>query len=72
MKLMEQMSNNVKHDYNYIQEEDQQPIETRYPVTDPRKPFVCQHCGVGFAREKAMMSHIRYAIFFPFVLLPYP
>ncbi|CAH1115484.1 unnamed protein product [Psylliodes chrysocephalus] len=59
MKLMEQMSNNVKHDYNYIQEEDQQPIETRYPVTDPRKPFVCQHCGVGFAREKAMMSHIR-------------
>lgn len=29
----------------------------RYPVTDPRKPFVCQHCGVGFAREKALQSH---------------
>lgn len=31
----------------------------RYPVTDSRKPFVCQHCGVGFTREKAMQSHAR-------------
>ncbi|XP_057664543.1 zinc finger protein 420-like [Diorhabda carinulata] len=62
VKLMEQMSNNIKHDYDYIHEEEeevQQPSESRYPVTDPRKPFVCQHCGVGFAREKAMMSHLR-------------
>lgn len=31
----------------------------RYPITDPNKPFVCQHCGVSFAREKAMISHSR-------------
>ncbi|CAG9861952.1 unnamed protein product [Phyllotreta striolata] len=56
-KLVEQMSNNINHDYNFIK--DQQPMENRFPITDPRKPFVCQHCGVAFAREKAMLSHIR-------------
>ncbi|XP_076266109.1 uncharacterized protein LOC143199875 isoform X2 [Rhynchophorus ferrugineus] len=35
------------------------PEEIRYQVTDPKKPFVCQHCGVGFAREKALASHAR-------------
>ncbi|XP_050100115.1 uncharacterized protein LOC126580861 [Anopheles aquasalis] len=30
-----------------------------FPVKDPRKPFVCQQCGVGFAREKALDSHAR-------------
>uniref|UniRef100_A0A182F2H3 C2H2-type domain-containing protein n=1 Tax=Anopheles albimanus TaxID=7167 RepID=A0A182F2H3_ANOAL len=30
-----------------------------FPVKDPRKPFVCQQCGVGFAREKALDSHSR-------------
>ncbi|XP_028130240.1 zinc finger protein 569 isoform X1 [Diabrotica virgifera virgifera] len=60
VKMMEQMTNNIKQDYDYIpQEEIQQPTEIRYPVRDPKKPFVCQHCGVGFAREKAMISHIR-------------
>lgn len=29
------------------------------PPVDPRKPFVCNHCGVGFAREKALKSHSR-------------
>ncbi|XP_030762401.1 zinc finger protein 91 isoform X2 [Sitophilus oryzae] len=33
--------------------------EIRYPVIDPKKPFVCQHCGVAFAREKALASHAR-------------
>lgn len=33
--------------------------DAKYPVTDPKKPFVCQHCGVGFAREKALASHAR-------------
>jgi hypothetical protein len=32
---------------------------SRYPVTDARKPFVCQQCGVGFAREKALSSHAK-------------
>ncbi|XP_070166407.1 zinc finger protein 420 isoform X1 [Polyergus mexicanus] len=31
----------------------------QWPVTDPTKPYVCQFCGVGFAREKALASHAR-------------
>lgn len=33
--------------------------EERFPITDPRKPFVCQHCGVAFTREKALESHTK-------------
>lgn len=29
------------------------------PPADPTRPFVCRHCGVGFAREKALQSHAR-------------
>lgn len=35
------------------------PAPLLYQPSDPRKPFVCQHCGVGFAREKALASHSR-------------
>lgn len=31
--------------------------DEKFPVVDPNKPYVCQHCGVGFAREKALSSH---------------
>ncbi|XP_039314769.1 zinc finger protein 423 isoform X2 [Solenopsis invicta] len=31
----------------------------QWPVTDPTKPYVCQSCGIGFAREKALASHAR-------------
>ncbi|EAT46945.1 AAEL001910-PA [Aedes aegypti] len=34
-------------------------LPPRYPVTDDRKPFVCQKCGISFAREKALASHSR-------------
>lgn len=34
----------------------------RYPVVDAKKPFVCQQCGVSFAREKALISHSRVKI----------
>ncbi|XP_055540828.1 zinc finger protein 521-like [Wyeomyia smithii] len=34
-------------------------LPPRFPVTDERKPFVCQHCGISFAREKALASHAR-------------
>lgn len=34
-------------------------LPPRYPVLDDRKPFVCQKCGVSFAREKALASHYR-------------
>ncbi|XP_055372506.1 zinc finger protein 616 [Condylostylus longicornis] len=30
-----------------------------YPILDERKPFVCQKCGIAFAREKALLSHKR-------------
>uniref|UniRef100_A0A2M4ADD7 Putative mudr-1x ap n=1 Tax=Anopheles triannulatus TaxID=58253 RepID=A0A2M4ADD7_9DIPT len=39
--------------------EDEVPPSVTFPVKDPRKPFVCQQCGVGFAREKALDSHSR-------------
>jgi len=35
----------------------QQPQQ--WPITDPTKPYVCQSCGIGFAREKALASHAR-------------
>ncbi|XP_060527887.1 zinc finger protein 16 [Cylas formicarius] len=50
--LIEEVPNSS--DYLGTQEE-----EIRYPITDPKKPFVCQHCGVCFAREKALASHAR-------------
>jgi len=31
----------------------------QWPITDPTKPYVCQFCGVGFGREKALASHSR-------------
>ncbi|KAI4460420.1 zinc finger protein [Holotrichia oblita] len=60
MRLMEAMESTVKADYtDYLPQENHPVTEPRYPITDPRKPFVCQHCGVGFAREKALASHAR-------------
>ncbi|KAK4876240.1 hypothetical protein RN001_012662 [Aquatica leii] len=57
VKLMEEMESK---DYsNYLPQENHPITQPRFPITDPRKPFVCQHCGVGFAREKALASHAR-------------
>ncbi|KAE8745701.1 hypothetical protein FOCC_FOCC007585 [Frankliniella occidentalis] len=36
-----------------------EPIPPQWPVTDPSRPYVCQHCGIGFARAKALGSHAR-------------
>lgn len=69
MRLLEEMtSRNTARGNNYAsssrwgeqlspEQMEQQP--PRWPVTDPTKPYVCQHCGVGFAREKALASHAR-------------
>lgn len=42
---------------------DSQAVEatdaSRFPVLDDSKPFVCQQCGLAFAREKALVSHIK-------------
>lgn len=37
----------------------EQKNEVHYPVIDDSKPFVCQQCGLAFAREKAMLSHAK-------------
>lgn len=59
VRLMEAMENNRSEYTSFLPQENHPLTEPRYPITDPRKPFVCQHCGVGFAREKALASHAR-------------
>lgn len=49
----------VVKSYEYLPSEAGESSGTKYPVIDHKKPFVCQHCGVGFAREKALASHAR-------------
>ncbi|KAI8436705.1 hypothetical protein MSG28_010192 [Choristoneura fumiferana] len=34
-----------------------EPLSPPPPPADPSRPFVCRHCGVGFAREKAHKRH---------------
>lgn len=51
-------------DYNITIRKDNNNKKTdeyieRYPITDARKPFVCQNCGVAFTREKALESHMK-------------
>lgn len=36
-----------------------EPLPPNWPVKDPSRPYVCQHCGIGFARAKALGSHAR-------------
>ncbi|KAH8361103.1 hypothetical protein KR200_007182 [Drosophila serrata] len=33
--------------------------QPNFPVLDESKPFVCQQCGLAFAREKALVSHTK-------------
>ncbi|EDW42171.1 GM25840 [Drosophila sechellia] len=35
------------------------PPQPNFPVLDHSKPFVCQQCGLAFAREKALVSHTK-------------
>lgn len=50
-------------EYDYPPRPDRQRSESpqieQYPIIDPSRPFVCQKCGVSFAREKALMSHAK-------------
>ena len=69
MRLLEEMtSRNSARSSNYASSsrwtEQMSPVSNevqtpRWPITDPTKPYVCQYCGVGFAREKALASHAR-------------
>lgn len=56
---MENHTNSNRNDEDYTYDQQTPVVEARYPILDPRKPFVCQHCGVAFAREKALASHAR-------------
>lgn len=53
----------------FMQQNDQQleyeiaEVTERYPVIDPDRPFVCQQCGVSFAREKALLSHSKVRLY---------
>lgn len=40
---------NEKQEDSYEYYEDGQSVQEiiRYPIVDPKKPFVCQDCGVG-------------------------
>ncbi|XP_015124410.1 zinc finger protein 569 [Diachasma alloeum] len=50
----------VDEDMRLLEEMTTRPNSApRWPITDPTKPYVCQYCGVGFAREKALASHAR-------------
>lgn len=47
----------IKKDSNIASKIDE--YVERFPITDPRKPFVCQICSVAFTREKALESHMK-------------
>lgn len=38
------------------------PPQPNYPILDDKKPFVCQQCGLAFAREKALVSHTKVGV----------
>ncbi|XP_049776647.1 zinc finger protein 16 isoform X2 [Schistocerca cancellata] len=60
VKLLKQNVSSYSLDSTQQSEnEDQDPPAPRWPVVDETRPYVCQHCGVGFAREKALGSHVR-------------
>lgn len=42
--------------------QDSPALQKHYPIIDDSKPFVCQQCGLAFAREKALMSHTKVRI----------
>lgn len=41
------------------QHESYEEEHERFPITNASRPFVCQKCGVSFAREKALIAHSR-------------
>lgn len=45
-----------------MEDNSSRPHENHFPVIDESKPFVCQQCGLAFAREKALMSHGKVSI----------
>ncbi|CRL00943.1 CLUMA_CG014385, isoform A [Clunio marinus] len=56
---IEDIENNKIEQQDNMQQQLCNEYVEKYPITDPRKPFVCQHCGVAFTREKALESHTK-------------
>lgn len=61
VKIEEPKDEFIEDDVQLVMEVTQQQ-EQRYPVIDPTRPFVCQKCGVSFAREKALLSHSKVGL----------
>lgn len=55
-------ANATSSDANNSTDNGQDMNASRFPVLDDSKPFVCQQCGLAFAREKALVSHIKVSI----------
>uniref|UniRef100_A0A0A9W5A3 C2H2-type domain-containing protein n=1 Tax=Lygus hesperus TaxID=30085 RepID=A0A0A9W5A3_LYGHE len=57
MSFMESFNHEIKQEY--LEEPIAAPYvdDQKFPVIDPARPYVCQFCGIGFAREKALISH---------------
>lgn len=69
-KYIDDMQDDSKEDENfeYLPSDQQDQEIILYPVTDPKKPFVCQHCGVGkllflnsiFSSKQNLLFYIRF------------
>ncbi|XP_055923940.1 uncharacterized protein LOC129954209 [Eupeodes corollae] len=60
-----QQQQQQQHEQEQFYEEPETPVIEdikniqHFPVIDENKPFVCQQCGLSFAREKALSSHVK-------------
>ncbi|KAF6204321.1 hypothetical protein GE061_002662 [Apolygus lucorum] len=57
MSFMESFNHEIKQEYLEDPIEAPYVDDQKFPVIDPARPYVCQFCGIGFAREKALISH---------------
>lgn len=51
-------SSNISQNSSYVYEESEVILPDQLTNIDANRPFVCQVCGVSFAREKALNSHV--------------
>lgn len=58
------LSGAIKTTSDSIPAQDSDKQAQRFPIIDSGKPFVCQQCGLSFAREKALLSHGKVGFLF--------
>lgn len=68
-KFIDHLENDKQEEsiFQYLPVEHSEEEINRYPVTDPKKPFVCQHCGVG----KLCVSQFYVFYLFNFVIFEF-